>query len=147
MYKSCFFDIEARSVNMKREILGKTISLFIASLLLFPSLSVQLCEGVELSQNTCCCCCCCQDSESFLANEDAAADDCSCEITEKDTKESSPAVVIFRNDSGPETFVLASEVEGINEDHQSQLGGLSLHSYSLFKKDQPLYILHSSFLI
>lgn len=133
-------------MNMKRKILGRTISLFIASLLLFPSLSVQLCEGVELSENTCCSCCC-QSSESLLANEDAAADDCSCEITEKDTEESSPAVVISRNDSGPETFVFALEVKGINEDHQSQLDSLALHSYSLLKKDQPLYILNSSFLI
>jgi hypothetical protein len=134
-------------VDMKSKTLGKTISLFIACLLLFPPLSVQPCQEVDLSQNTCCCCCCCQDSGSSLSNNDAEKDECPCQMSEKKQEESSPAIIFSYNDSRPETSLLTSKVEGSFEDYQSQLVGLSPHTIFLPSRDQPLYILHSSFLI
>lgn len=133
---------------MKRKMLRRTISVFIAFLLLIPPLSAQLCERVELSQNSCCCCCsCCQDSGPPLSDSDAEKDDCACQMSEKQQEKSSPAAVFSYNDSRPKIVLLASKVEEITKDYQSQLVGLHRHSYFLPSRDQPLYILHSSFLI
>lgn len=135
-------------MDMKRKILRRAISVFIAFLLLIPPLSARLCERAELSQNSCCCCCpCCQDSGPPLSDSDAEKDECPCQMSEKKQDESSPAVIFFYNDSRPETFLLTSKVEGSFEDYQSQLAGLSPHTLFLPTRDQPLYILHSSFLI
>lgn len=134
-------------MDMNSKTLGKTISLFIACLLLFPPLSVRPCKKVDLPQNMCCCCCCCQDSGPSLSNDDAVKDECPCQMGEKKQEESSPAIIFSYNDSRPETSLLTSKVEGSFEDYQSQLAGLSPHRIFLPSRDQPLYILHSSFLI
>jgi len=68
-------------------------------------------------------------------------------MSEKQQEESPPAVIFSCNDSRPETSLLASEAKGITEDYPSQSVGLHHHSYLLPGRDQPLYILHSSFLI
>ena len=133
---------------MKRKMLRRTISVFIAFLLLIPPLSAQLCERVELSQNSCCCCCsCCQDSGPPLSDSDAEKDDCACQMSEKLQEESLPAAVFSYNESRPKIVLLASEVEEITKDYQSQFADLSPHTLFLPTRDQPLYILHSSFLI
>ena len=134
-------------MNRKRRKLGKIISLAVACLLLFPPFPAESCEEGDQMQETCCCCACCHDSEPFLPQNDAERDDCSCRITEKNDVENSPAVIFSSNDNRPQTSLLTSKVEASFEDYQSRLVSQLSKALFLPSRDQPLYILHSSFLI
>jgi hypothetical protein len=124
----------------------RAVSLLIVCLLIIPALPAQPCEtSAQPADN--CCCCCCQNSGSFSPEDDAPKHDCPCQMAEEQPKENSPAVISSNHLSSPETSLLTSEVEGPFEDLQIRLSDSSPHTLFLPSRDQPLYILNSSFLI
>jgi hypothetical protein len=138
-----------QAVQMRTKALRTTISLVIGCFLLIPPLAVPSCERPGPEEESCCCCCCpcCQDSEPF-APENAAQDDgCSCRTAERHEEENSAAVVVSANDNKLHISLSMSSIEGSFEDHQNRPGDFGSGSLILPKRDQPLYILHSSFII
>jgi hypothetical protein len=134
-------------MDIRENRLAKTATLLVACALLLPALRVQSCETVEVSKEACCSCCCCQDSEAPLLNEGVQGEECACEISEGQKAESSPAVVTSQPEKRPEIAALAMISNQTAVVFQFEFGNFSHHLLILPKQDQPLYILHSSFLI
>jgi hypothetical protein len=133
-------------VNIRREMVGKSISLFIVCLLLFTPLLAHPCQRVYMSKSSGCCCCC-KGSGSFSPKEDKEEQKCPCQMAKKQQEETSPAVIVSHHNGEPETLLMASEVEVITKDYFTQFPNLCHHPLLPTSKDPPLYLLHSSFLI
>jgi hypothetical protein len=127
--------------------LTKTAALLVALVLLLPGLPIQSCESVDKSEEACCSCCCCHDSESLLSDEGFEGEECSCEMSEGQKEEGSPAVVTFQPEKRPEIAPLETSTNWSAAAIQIEYGNFARHPLILPKEDQPLYILHSSFLI
>ena len=132
--------------------LTKVTSLLLAIVLSLAPLSVQPCpmgagwdQKVNPSPNTCCCCA--NSSATPFTSDNAEQHQCPCKMTEKQPKERSPAVVVSRYDSKPETFLVTLEIELISEDCFPRQIISSPHTFFLPSRDRPLYLLHSLFLI
>jgi hypothetical protein len=123
------------------------ISLFVICALFLAPVSVRPCEAVEAPEHTCCSCPCCQDSKPSPPDNHAQKDECSCRIAEKHEEENSPAVVVSVNGDKLQTSLLTSNIEGSFERHPSQFADIGSPNFIFPSRDQPLYILHSSFLI
>ena len=133
--------------------LTKTISLLLVSILLLSPLSVQSCpmtptqdQKADVSANTCCGCCA-NSSTTSLPSDAAEQHQCPCQMTEKQPEERSPAVVVYRYDSKPETFLVTLEIQLISEDYSPKLIVSSPHTFFLPSRDRPLFLLHSTLLI
>jgi hypothetical protein len=134
------------------KMLTKVTSLLLAIVLSLAPLSVQPCpmgggwdQKVDRSPNTCCCCA--NSSATPLTSDNAEQHQCPCKMTEKQPKERSPAVVVSRYDSKPETFLVTLEIEPISEYCSPKLIVLPPHTFLLPSRDRPLYLLHSTLLI
>jgi hypothetical protein len=127
--------------------LVKTTALLVACVLLLPGLPTQSCEPVDRSDDACCSCCCCHDSELLLSDEGFEREECGCEMSEGQNEEGSPAVVTSQPEKRPEIIPLAEGFNQTTTDYQFEFEGFAHHPLILTNKDQPLYILHSSFLI
>jgi hypothetical protein len=139
------FDNEERSVKILGKMAGRVTALLMAAVLFSVPLSVQPCQMAEVSQNSCCFCC--LNSSEFSHLNDAERQECPCQMDERQQEVSSLAVIVSNQDSKPETFSVASEVEEITKESHTQFTGLCPHSFLPVSKDPPLYLLHSSFLI
>lgn len=134
-------------MEMQSKNVRAAISLFVICALFLAPVSVRPCEAVEAPEHTCCSCPCCQDSEPSPPDNHAQKDECSCRIAEKHEEENSPAVVVSVNDNKLQTSLLISSIEGSFEYHQSRPTDFGSSDFIFPSRDQPLYILHSSFLI
>ena len=123
------------------------ILLFIVCALFLAPISVRPCETTEAPEQSCCCCPCCQDTESPTQETEDSKDDCSCEMSEAEESEGSPALIFSNRSGGAEILLVASSTQGETDDYQSSSIAQSFSSQFLPGRDQPLYILHSSFLI
>jgi hypothetical protein len=133
--------------------LTKTISVLLVSILLISPLSAQSCpiiptpdQKVDVSVNTCCGCCA-NSSTASLPSDAAEQHQCPCKMTEKQTEERSPGVVVNRYDSKPETLLVTLVAELISEDCLPKLIISSSHTFFLPSRDRPLFLLHSTLLI
>lgn len=131
---------------------SKIISLLLVSILLFLPLSAQSCPTIptpdqkeDVSANACCGCC--ANSSTSLPSDNGNQHNCPCQMTEKQSEDRSPAVIISHDDSKSETSLVTSNVEERSENYPSQPIFSSTHSFSLASRDRPLYLLHSLFLI
>jgi hypothetical protein len=127
--------------------LAKIIALLVACVLLLPGLPTQSCEPVDRSEEACCSCCGCHDSEPLLSDEGIEREECSCEMSEGQKEEGSPAVVTFQPEKRPEITPLETDTDRTAAAIQIEFSNLTHHPLILPNKDQPLYILYSSFLI
>jgi hypothetical protein len=134
-------------VEMQSKNVRAAISLFVICALFLAPVSVRPCEAVEAPEHTCCSCPCCQDSEPSHQENHAQKDECSCRIAEKHDEENSPAVVVSINHNKLQTSLLTSRIEGSFEYHQSPPLDFGSRNLTFPRRDEPLYILHSSFLI
>jgi hypothetical protein len=134
-------------MDMRENRLAKAATLLVACVLLLPALPTQSCETVDVSEDACCSCCCCQDSEAPLLNEGVQGEECSCEMSEGQKAESSPAVVTYQPEKRLQIVPLAEASNQTAAEYQIEFEGFHHHPVILPNKDQPLYILHSSFII
>lgn len=145
MFEKSSFETEEGSVKIPGKMVGRVTALLIATVLFFVPLSVQPCQKVEVSQNSCCGCC--LNSSLSSHPDDAEQRECPCQMDERQQEESSPAVIVSHQNSKPEPFLVASEVKVVTKDYLPQFTGLCPHTFLPISKDPPLYLLHSSFLI
>jgi hypothetical protein len=138
---------EAQAVDMQKKKLRATISLFVICALFLAPVSVRPCETTEALDHACCSCPCCQHAGSCPSEGDAQEDECSCRIAEKHDEENSPAVVVSINHNKLQTPLLTSSIEGSFEHDQGESADSDSGDPIFPSRDQPLYILHSSFLI
>jgi len=68
-------------------------------------------------------------------------------MSEKQTEENSPAVIVSYDDNKPEAYLVAGEVELLNADSFIQQTCFYSPTFHLPSRDRPLYILYSTFLI
>jgi len=131
--------------------LTKVTSLIIASVLLFASFSGQACpvnqisvQQTDLPEETCCCC---QNFSHKLQNNNAAEQNCPCQVSERKPEDRSPAVVISNYDSKPDAVIVTLEKVSVQENRPTPIDFSSHNNFTLSSRDRPLYILKSSFLI
>ena len=134
-------------MNIRHSKAQAAISLLVMCALFLAPVAVQPCEASELAEQACCCCPCCQETESAPSESHAQDEECSCRTAEKNDQETSPAVPVSVSDSKPEMSPLTLEVKGSFEGDQSRPLDFGSRNPILPSRDQPLYILHSSFLI
>ena len=134
-------------VKISRKNAQATISLLVMCALFLAPVSVRPCETTESPEQTCCCCPCCQDTESSPVEPQGEKKDCPCEISEANPGESSPAVVSSHRHGGVEILLVASSTQGETDDYQPPFIAQLSASFCPPGRGQPLYILHSSFLI
>ena len=134
-------------VKITRKNARATISLLVMCALFLAPVSVRPCETTEAPEQTCCCCPCCQETESSPVETEGEKDDCSCEISEAKEVESSPAVVSSHRHGGVEILLAASGTQGETDNYQAPFIAQLSASLCPPSRGQPLYILHSSFLI
>jgi hypothetical protein len=115
--------------------------------LFLAPIAVRACETTEAPEQTCCCCPCCQETESSPSESHTQKDECSCRMAEKHDEETSPAVLVSVNHSKLQTFDLTPSIDGSFDYHQSRPTDSGSSDFIFPGRDQPLYILHSSFLI
>ena len=134
-------------MNMRHKNAQAAISLFVMCALFLAPVAVRPCGATEAPEQSCCCCPCCQETDSSLAETGEERDDCPCEMSEAEESEGSPAVVFSHRSGGAEIFLVGLSTRGEIDDYRSF--SIAQRSSSLFlpSRDQPLYILHSSFLI
>ena len=134
-------------MNMRHKNAQAAISLFVMCALFLAPVSVQACDTTEAVEEACCCCPCCQETEYSPSESHNQKDECSCRIAEKHEEENSPAVLVSVNDDRPQISLLTLEIKGSFECEQSRPLDFGSRNPILPSRDQPLYILHSSFLI
>jgi len=132
------------------KMLTKPTSVLLFSVLLFGTFSVQSCPiqpnpvgQMDRFPNSCCSCC----AESATLPRDDAEHQCPCQMTESQPGGRSPAVVISRYDSKPQTLSVTPEIEDISEICLPQLTTSSPTTFSRPNQDRPLYLLYSILLI
>jgi hypothetical protein len=123
------------------------ISLFVMCMLFLAPVALRPCETTEAPEHTCCCCACCQESEPPPAENHSHRDECSCRMAERHDQESSPAVLVSASDNRPEMSPLTFEVRQAFEGDPNRPLDFDSRNPTLPSRDQPLYILNSSFLI
>ena len=123
------------------------ISLLAICAFFIVPLRVQPCETTEVPEQACCCCTCCQETESAPSKSHAQDDECSCSMAERHDQESSPAVLVSASDNRPEISPLTFEVRQEFEGDPNRPLDFASRNPTLPSRDQPLYILNSSFLI
>jgi hypothetical protein len=134
-------------MNMRHKNAQVAISLLAICALFCAPVWGQPCETTEALEEACCCCPCCQETDSSLAETGGEGDDCPCEMSEADESEGSPAVILSNRSGGVEILLVASSARGETDDYRSSSITQLFSSLFLPSRDQPLYILHSSFLI
>jgi hypothetical protein len=123
---------------------GKTIAISIVCIFLLAPLSVEPCQEAEIPKNTCCCC---EDSGQISKPDDTKQHECPCQIEEGQPEENPPTAILSQHKRTPESLSLASEIEKSTQDHITHFAGLYPDHFLLLNKDQPLYLLNSSFLL
>jgi len=131
-------------VTIERKMVRRITAIVIAGILLFVPASVQPCQKVDISEDTCCCC---ETSGQLSQPDDTKQHECPCQISESQPVESSPAVIISHHKRAPEPLLLAAEIEGPTENYLAPFAGLNTNYFLLLSRDPPLYLLNSSFLI
>jgi len=134
-------------VNIPHKNAQAAISLLVMCAFFLAPVAVRPCETTEVPEQTCCCCPCCQETESSPSESHTQKDECSCRMAEKHEEENSPAVIVSVKDDKPQISLPTLEIEGSFECEQSRPLDFGSRNLILPSRDQPLYILHSSFLI
>jgi hypothetical protein len=119
------------------------ISFLAASFLVLSALISQPCEAMGVEQEICCCC---PDSDSPIQKYGGDSQECGCQISEAPSQHDIIAVNFSSDDGKQDTCPMAGEVEAIDTS-ENKIEGIIASGLFVSPRGQPLYILHSSFLI
>jgi hypothetical protein len=119
------------------------ISLLVTFLLMLSAFSLQPCGTVGVIQEICCCC---PDSDSPIQEYGGDNQECSCQISEANSRHDIIAVNPSTDDGKQDACPVAVEVKA-KDVSENQIANVIASGLFVSPRGQPLYILHSSFLI
>ena len=134
-------------MNMRHKNAQVAISLLVVCAFFIVPVWGRPCETTEVPEQACCCCACCQETEPPPTENHSHRDECACRMAERHNQETSPAVPVSASDNKPEMSPLTFEVRETLEGDPNRPLDFGSHNPTLPSRDQPLYILNSSFLI
>jgi hypothetical protein len=128
---------------LKSKTAATVISLIATSFLVISALISPPCETMEGIEETCCCC---ERSEPPILEYGRDSQECGCQISEASPQQDIVAVIFFSDDSKPNTSLMSGEVKAVDVGNNA-VEDVIASDLLVSARGQPLYILHSSFLI